>query len=163
MCPLFKNCLVAPFLGRGPVIHNQRWTPKTSDVSEPLCRHYRNDVTHGQQELGTLTLVFYTKKALYVHTQLWHSSYDLTTTRSLKPILHMRSTIDLIKLFSYDSHYQVQNDFCFWKRRVLFLSVYFSSTSHTITWSCRKNRKTVQYSYKGFWVIRLQNRLLDGM
>ena len=30
-----------------------------------------------------------------------------------KTNLHMRSTIDLIKLFSHHSHYQVQNDFCF--------------------------------------------------
>lgn len=80
-----------------------------------------------------------------------------------KTNLQMRNTIDLIKLFSHDSHYQVQNDFCFWKRRVLFLSVYFGSTSHTLNWSCRKTRKVVQYSYNGFWVIRLQNRLLDGM
>ena len=104
MCPLFKICLVASILSRGAVIHNQKWTRKTNHVSEPLCRHYRNDVTYGHQERGTLTLFFYTKKVLYVHT--WHSNYDLTTTRSLKPILHMRRTIDLIKLFSHDSHYQ---------------------------------------------------------
>ena len=86
MCPLFKICLVAPFLSRGAVIYNQKWTlRKTNNVSEPLCPHYRNDVTHGQQEPGTLTLFFYKKKVLCVHPQLWHSSYDLTTARSLKP------------------------------------------------------------------------------
>lgn len=132
-----KICLVAPFLSRGAEIHNQKWTLKTNDVSEPLCRHYRNDVTHGQQELGTF---FFLHEESPMCTS---SALTLKLRLDNCEVPKMRSTIDLIELFSHDSHYQVQNDFCFWKRRILFLPVYFSSTSHTIKWSCRKNRKMV--------------------
>ena len=158
MCPLFKICLVASFLSRGAVIHNQKWTRKTNHVSEPLCRHYRNDVTYGHQELGTLTLFFYTKKSpirTYMTLKLRLDNDEVPKTNLTHAQYNRPNQIILLW-----QPLSIQNDFCFWKRRVLFLSVYFSSTSHTIKWSCRKNRKTVQYSYKGFW---FRNRLLDGM